>query len=86
MSEEKGLNLAFWVEAVGTLESVDENNDGTVVLTLSMQGKHVKIKVLGVKKDLRRYIGQRIGVLRIDSHQQQYLIRRVRVRVGGNRC
>jgi len=73
-------SLKCWNKAVGMLKRVEENSDGTVVLTIGLQGKHVKIMVWCVTVEQNRcarYPRQRIGAPMADNSKQPYLIRRV---------
>jgi hypothetical protein len=72
----QGLPLKCWQELVGVIEKVENVGDETVLLTLLAR---VKVKIQSdAKVDLKKLLGQKVGVLRTDDERNEYLIRKVR--------
>jgi len=63
-------HLQPWQEIVGILRSITEENEELKVIV----GKYVLYLPLYLKKELRKHIGKRIGILRTDIPGKEYLI------------
>jgi hypothetical protein len=79
----KEIKLERWEEAVGTLRKI-EKKEGLIRISLRCVKETIAILAdnSSTPKDLQSLVGKKIGILRTDSLERPFRIRRVRKRKG----